>query len=119
MNASVILVVEDNTILRHFAIMMVEEDGFDVVGARDTAEALKVLELRSDIRVIFTDVDMGAGKDGIWLALQVRNRWPLIQIIVTSGHHNVTPNLLPSGAVFFAKPYAEDLVMREISRMAA
>lgn len=119
MNASVILVVEDDAFLRLSAIMMVKEAGFDAVGARDAEEALKILELRSDICVVFTDVDMGAGKDGVWLALQVRDRWPPVQIIVTSGHRDVTPDMLPSGAIFFAKPYAEDLVMKEISRMAA
>lgn len=119
MTAAVILVVEDDAFLRLTAIMMVEEAGFDAVGARNAQDALNILERRSDIRIIFTDVDMGTGKDGVWLALQVRDRWPPIQIIVTSGHRHVTLDMLPKGAIFFAKPYAEERVLEEMRRMAA
>ena len=68
---------------------------------------------------MFTDVDMGSGKDGLWLALQVRGRWPPVQIIVTSGHRNITADMLPANALFIAKPYLEDQVIREMKKMAA
>lgn len=116
--SSTILVVEDDALLRFAAIAIIEDAGLKAVAASQTAEALKLLERHSDIGVVFTDVDMGSGKDGIWLALQVRNRWPSTQIIVTSGHRDVRPDMLPSGAIFLPKPYAEDVVLEEMRRMA-
>lgn len=114
-----ILVVEDEAVLRLAAMMMIEDAGLTVAGARNAEEAIALLEEYPDIRLIFTDIDMGSGKDGLWLASQVRDRWPPVHIIVTSAHYNVTKDMMPSGALFFAKPYAEDDVMEEIKRLAA
>lgn len=86
MAAPVILVVEDKPLLRMDAVAMIEDASFMAIGARNTADAIRILQERTDIRVIFTDIDMGDGPDGLWLATCVRERWPPIQIIVTSGH---------------------------------
>ena len=64
----VVLVVEDETLLRWHAVAMIEDAGFDVIEAGNAAEAISVLEARTDIRVIFTDIQMPGSIDGLRLA---------------------------------------------------
>jgi YesN/AraC family two-component response regulator len=68
--------------------------------------------LKSTVRIgaLFTDVDMPGHLDGLELAATVRERWPAIKIIVTSGHRKVALRDLPVEARFFAKPYDPDEV---------
>lgn len=74
----VVLVVEDEPLLRLFASDMIEEAGFEVLQASDASDALVTLQDRLDIRVVFTDVNMPGGIDGIMLAIRIRERWPAI-----------------------------------------
>lgn len=80
----VVLVVEDEPILRMTAVDMVEDAGFEAVEAADATEAIRILERRLDIRIVFTDIDMPRGIDGMKLAALIRDRWPPIEIILTS-----------------------------------
>jgi len=102
----VVLVVEDESLIRMNAMTMVEEAGFDVIAASDADEAIQILESRNDIRAVFTDVHMPGSMDGIRLARVVRNRWPPVALIVTSGQTNVPETDLPTGGRFLRKPYA-------------
>ena len=79
----IILVVEDDFLLRMDAVQMIEEAGFDVLEAANADEAIAILETRSDINVIFTDINMPGSMDGLKLAHAVRGRWPPIKIIAT------------------------------------
>ena len=115
----VVLVVEDEPLLRMMAVDMVEHAGFDVVEAADATQAIRILESRTDIRIVFTDIDMPRGMDGMRLAAAVRDRWPPIEIILTSGHFAAPDVALPVRAVFFPKPYREEQVIAEMKRMAA
>ena len=119
MPAAVILVVEDEPLLRLSVIMALEDAGFKAVGAGNAREAILVLEQRPDIRLVFADVDMGKGEDGLWLASQVRDRWPPVHIIVTSGHHHVSAEMMPRGALFFAEPYSEEQIIGQFRQLAA
>ena len=100
----VVLVVEDETLLRWHAVAMIEDAGFDVIEAGNAAEAISVLEARTDIRVIFTDIQMPGSIDGLRLAHLVRNRWPPIKIIATSGQLRLRDYELPEGGRFLPKP---------------
>ncbi len=100
------LVVEDEILIRMNAMTMVEEAGFEVIAASDADEAIRILESRNDIRAVFTDVHMPGSMDGIRLAHVVRNRWPPVALIVTSGQVNVPKSDLPPGGQFLRKPYA-------------
>lgn len=113
-----VLVVEDEPLLRLMAIDVVEDAGFETVEATDADEAIKLLESRDDIRIVFTDIDMPGSMDGIRLAMAIRDRWPPIQIIVTSGYARFAAPVLPEGAVFFAKPYNIDKVTAQLQKMA-
>lgn len=70
-----ILVVDDDALVRLTNVLMVEDAGYDTVEAESAAQAIAILEARSDIHVLLTDVNM-PGVDGVELAHYVRDRWP-------------------------------------------
>jgi CheY-like chemotaxis protein len=107
---AVVLVVEDEPLLRMMALDMVEDAGFEAVEAASADEAVRVLESRPDIRIVFTDIDMPPGMDGVKLAAFIRDRWPPIQIIITSGQFSSHQLKLPERALFFPKPYNRENV---------
>ena len=115
-----VLIVEDDALLRMDAMQMIEEAGFDVLEAANADDAISILEARADIDVIFTDVDMPDGSmNGLKLAHAVKGRWPPIKIITTSGHFNVRHDDLPSGGEFIPKPYSFAEVTRTIHQLLA
>jgi CheY-like chemotaxis protein len=103
--AAVILIVEDESLVRLFAVETVTNAGFEAIEAANADEAIWILERRNDIRAVFTDIQIPGSMDGLKLAHAVRNRWPPIKIIVTSGLLQITEQDLPEGGRFFAKPY--------------
>jgi CheY-like chemotaxis protein len=116
-SASVILVVEDDMLLRMHAAEMIEEAGFRVVEAADADEAIRMLESRMDIRIIFTDIDMPGSMNGLKLAHAVAHRWPPIRIVATSGHFNVRDGDLPAGGRFIPKPYRANQVISTLCEL--
>src|SRR5665213_3106992 len=81
---SIVLVVEDELMLRMRAVDMVEDAGFVPVEAIDADEAIRILESRDDISVLFTDIQMPGSMDGLKLAHVAHTRWPHIKIILVS-----------------------------------
>lgn len=102
-----VLVVEDEPIVRMAALQAVAEAGFTPVEARNATEAVQILETRTDIRIVFTDIDMPGGLTGTQLAAAIRDRWPPIEIILTSGNLRPAAELLPARSIFLAKPYSD------------
>src|ERR1700675_2648509 len=82
---AVVLVVEDDMLLRMRAVDLVEDAGYSSVEAVDADAAVAILESRSDIALLFTDIQMPGSMDGLMLAHAVRKRWPPIKIILVSG----------------------------------
>ena len=119
MMSPVVLVVEDEPLVRLFASEIIEEDGFEVLQAADATEAIVTLEARLDVRVVFTDVDMPGGIDGIMLASCIRERWPDIRIIITAGRPWPAETERPKDVIFFPKPYRQDRVLETVRKMAA
>ena len=78
----VILVVEDEILVRITAVMVAENSGFEALSAATADEAIKILESRSDIWLVFTDMNMPGSMDGLRLAHAIRNRWPPVELIV-------------------------------------
>ena len=101
----VVLIVEDEFLVRMDAVEVIEGGGFEVVEAKNADDAIAILEQRNDIVLIFTDIDMPGSMDGLKLAHFVKNRWPPIKIIATSGHEKIAANDLPEGGCFMPKPY--------------
>jgi len=104
----IVLIVEDEFLLRMSAVAMIEDAGFEVLQAGDADEAITMLESRSDIRLVFTDIQMPGSMDGLKLAAAVKGRWPPIKIIATSGRHLIRDSDLPEGALFLSKPYTSE-----------
>jgi CheY-like chemotaxis protein len=101
----VVLIVEDEFLLRMHAAETIGDAGFDVVEAGNADEAIAILEARPDIRVVFTDIQMPGSMDGLKLARFVRGRWPPIRIVATSAFVKVGNGDLPEGSRFLPKPY--------------
>jgi CheY-like chemotaxis protein len=102
----VVLVVEDEQLLRMDAAEIIAAAGFEVLEAATADEAIDILESRDDIRVVFTDIQMPGSMDGLKLARAVSGRWPPIKIVATSGHVRIGPDDLPAGGRFVPKPYS-------------
>jgi CheY-like chemotaxis protein len=100
----VVLIVEDDFLIRMHAAEMIADAGFDVVEAASADEAILVLEVRLDITVVFTDIQMPGSMDGLKLAAAIRGRWPPIKIVATSGLVDVRQDDLPEGGRFLPKP---------------
>ena len=114
-----VLIVEDEAILRLHAVDLVEEAGFTAIAAKNADEAIAILESRSDIMLLFTDVHMPGSMDGLKLAHAVRDRWPPIKIVVVSGQLKVEQNQLPPDSRFFDKPFQADRIIAELRAMIA
>src|SRR6201995_3680749 len=96
----VVLVVEDEFLLRMDAADVIGAAGFEVLEAANADEAITILEARSDITVIFTVIQMPGSMDGLKLARAVRGRWPPVKIIATSRRQNVGETDLPEEGQF-------------------
>lgn len=115
----VILVVEDQTLIRMGAIDLVVFLGYEALAAKDADEAVRLLESRADVDLVFTDVEMPGTMDGIVLSHHIRARWPRIGLIVVSGRTVVDVDSLPRGSRFFAKPYSVDEIAAAFALMLA
>ena len=106
----VVLVVEDEPLVRMGIVDYLEDQGFTVLEACGADEAVDLLVSNPTIQLLFTDIDMPGGMDGLKLAAAVRKRWPPVKIVVTSGHRRVEVGDLPVEAKFLPKPYNPDTV---------
>ena len=103
--------------LRMRAVDMVGDAGYTPLEALDAAEAVAILESRSDVALICTDIQMPGQMDGLGLAHAVHARWPAIKIIVVSGQLKL-PNLdLPPHSRFLGKPLDAGEVIAEMRDM--
>lgn len=105
MSKLVVLIVEDEPLLRMDAVDFIEEAGFEVVEAAHAEAAIAILQARHDIAVVFTDIKMPASMDGMKLAHVVRLGWPPILIVVASGRVMPRDGELPENVQYIRKPY--------------
>jgi CheY-like chemotaxis protein len=112
-----VLVVEDEPVTRLNAMDMVEAAGCEAIGVFNADEAVRLLETRTDIRVVFTDIHMPGSMDGLGLTRLMKDRWPSVPVLVASGQTSIAPADLPRGVRFFAKPYLPlqiEVALREL-----
>lgn len=110
MEKAVVLVVEDEALIRMCAVCIVEDAGFAAVEASSAEEAIAILEGRDDVRAVFTDINMTGKMDGWKLAHAIRGRWPPIHLLVTSGLNVPNRGQLPADGRFLRKPYTAEQV---------
>ena len=114
-----VLVVEDEFFCRFHAVDLVEAAGFSAIEASNADEAIAILEARKDIRIVFTDIDMPGSMDGLKLARAIRDRWPPIELILTSGHFDVPKCDIPERGLFFSKPYPDQEIVSALQKFAS
>lgn len=113
----VVLVVEDEMVLRMRAVDIVTDAGFTAVEATSADQALEILEKRNDISLIFSDIQMPGKLDGLKLAHEANARWPHIKIILVSGKVELTERDKPYLSLFFPKPLEISQMVQEIRTM--
>jgi len=115
----VILVVEDEALVRSAAVGILEDAGFRMVEAANGDQALELLVADSDVQLLFTDVTMPGAIDGLGLARQVRDRWPHIAIMIVSAKQVTQVEGLPLGFRFEQKPYSLDTIVRHARELTS
>jgi CheY-like chemotaxis protein len=102
-----ILVVEDEVLVRLDLVDTMQDAGFPTFEAGGADEAIRLMEKHPEIEVLFTDIDMPGTMDGLKLSHYVRDRWPPVRIVITSGHVFTTPGDMPDHSTFIAKPHQQ------------
>jgi two-component system, response regulator PdtaR len=100
-----VLVVEDEPLIRMDLVDQLQRKGCCTLEASSAAEAILILNERSDVTVVFTDIQMPGTMDGIQLAQYVRERFPPTIVVVSSGKIVPPPNALADDVAFLTKPY--------------
>ena len=115
--AKVVLIVEDDELLRLYAADMLQEAGFEVIKAENAADALSKMAERPDIHVLFTDVQMPGQLDGMALASKIHQLWPHVLLLITSGDAQPAMSDIRDYGDFLSKPYKGEEVVRKINNL--
>jgi len=115
----IVLVAEDEALVRQLSVCELEDAGYRVIEAANAGQAIAILETGVAIDVLFTDVNMPGGMDGIHLVQLVHTRWPAVGLIVTSGRADIPETDLPEEGQFIRKPYRLSEMSEIVGRMAA
>jgi CheY-like chemotaxis protein len=108
-----ILVVEDEALVRMTLVDVLDDAGFKVIEAAHADEALRVLMAVSDIQAVVTDVEMPRGSiNGFELARRIRQDCQDIGVLIASGRVAPQPGDLPDGALFIGKPVHPGTLVR-------
>ena len=99
----VVLVVEDQPIIRMETVQMVKDAGYAVLDAPDTNEAMTILERWSGIRAVFTEIRVPGHRNGMDLGRTIAARWPPVRLIMTSGVAEA--DNFPADWRYIPKPY--------------
>jgi len=113
----VVLIVEDEILIRIGIAGELESEGFTVFEAANADAAIVLLQQQPSINLLLTDIDMPGSMDGLKLAAAVRRRWPPVKIIVTSGQVELSDADLPEGGRFFPKPYLGSMIAAAFREM--
>lgn len=112
--AGIVLIVEDEALLRFDMIAFFEDRGWRVYDAENAEQAVSLLDQHRDIRVVITDVLIPGGMDGVRLAHVVREKLPATHLFVVSGQAPVAAEALPPRATFLPKPFDLNRMLRQI-----
>lgn len=111
-----VVVIEDESLVRDHAVILLEEIGYEIADFATAEEALAYLEgIGGAVSVLFTDVRMPGGRDGLAVARAVQEKWPWIALLLTSGEH--LPGTLPPKADFLPKPWMPLEVIRRVQEL--
>ena len=117
MPMAVVLIVEDEWVVRMVGADALIDAGYEVIEAASADEALGILEAGDDIQVLFTDIRMPGRMDGLALAHLVHDRWPRIRILLTSGDTWPAKSSIPDHGRFLSKPYRVETLQRQLAEL--
>jgi CheY-like chemotaxis protein len=112
-----ILIVEDEILIGQYLGDVLRDAGYEVIAAFNADKAIEILESRSDVRLIITDINMPGSMDGLRLAAAIRDKWPPIKIIIATGKERPTGDQMPDGSLFLSKPYDPKAVISAVQRL--
>jgi CheY-like chemotaxis protein len=110
----IIIVVEDEFITSEYLSGILTDKGYSVIAVANADNAIEMLETRDDVRMLITDINMPGAINGLNLAATVRDRWPLIKIIITTGRERPKIEEVPAGSLYLRKPYTPGSVMAAV-----
>jgi len=114
-----ILNVEDEILVRMCGTDILQDAGFVVLEAGNADEALALLVIHHEVRLLFSDLDMPGSMDGLELARIVHERWPDIGLLLTSGQHQPSQAAIPDAGRFLSKPWTHDELIRNVRHLLA
>ena len=101
-----VLIVEDDAEVRRVTVALLEDEKLDTIECESAEAALAVMLMGGrDVAMIFADVRLPGAMDGIDLAWEVKLRWPLLPMILTSGLPCERCGDLPAGVTYMPKPW--------------
>ncbi|MGA7324210.1 MAG: response regulator [Rhodomicrobium sp.] len=115
----IVLIVEDEPLLRMDGADIVADAGFEVLTAANADQAILILQCRDNIEVVFTDIDMPGAMDGLKLARVIRHRWPPVKFLFTSGYVMTPEQSIPTGGLFLSKPYEPSRIAQALRELTA
>jgi DNA-binding NtrC family response regulator len=117
--AIVVIVVEDDPMVRMAAVGAFEDAGFEVLEGKSAAAAMLIFEAQGGrVQALFTDVEMPGEMNGLMLARQIHRDWPRICVMVASGQVHPGAGEMPDNGRFFKKPYDLENVVAHIRACA-
>ena len=114
---STVLVVEDESLVNWDIADVLRDSGFNVVQAFTGEQAMAIIEKQSDIRLVFADINLPGKLDGIAIANEIQERWPHIEVLLTSAFNRERVEKLDIVRLygrFVLKPYPPQAVARRI-----
>jgi CheY-like chemotaxis protein len=115
----VILVVEDEFLVRILEVDILRDAGFRVAEAQDADEAFEMLRRRPEIVAVLTDVDMPGSLSGFEFARLVKQGWPEVGVLTISGKARPIPGDLPEGVAFVQKPFRPQALLEQVRDLVA
>ncbi|WP_298953525.1 response regulator [uncultured Methylobacterium sp.] len=110
-----VLVVEDDPSVRDLAVSLLQDTVLDAVACETGEDAVELLRQRGgDVAMLFTDVRLPGGMDGLRLAETVSKLWPCVRLVVTSGFPDVRTDALPDNVVYLPKPWQAVDVLAQV-----
>ena len=109
-----VLIVDDEAFVRMLVADVLDEAGYEVIEAGNAQTALKCLEIADDVQVLFTDLNMPPGMDGLELAEQVHHRWPQIGLVIASGYERPAREQIADGGIFVPKPFRPEAIISAV-----
>jgi len=109
-----VLVVEDDQEVASVASDLLEELGYSVRRAYRAQAALDMLRKGAPIDLVFSDVIMPGGMDGVELAQEIHRNFPSLPVLLTSGYNDAIEKVNTAGLAFIVKPYRTEELTRKI-----